>query len=240
MGKRSSYDQVEQRIDEISAPALSASTIHRYEKAERLPDASALVALARAYKTDEHKLFDALIADIEDREHLPTIDELLSNNVPPPLPTNVEGFSRIPLLAGRIAAGDPLEIKDAEFVGELAFRDDFVSKRGVPVCVRVGQREESMVPFINPGDVVVLECDPKKIQGIRDDRIYAVRIDGGATLKRLEIIKEHGSAWLACISDNLDKVKYKTRLFPVAEGQSWLDYVIGEVVWRGQYVGGRR
>lgn len=166
--------------------------------------------------------------------------EVASNHFAQPVETNVSGFSAVPLATGRIAAGEPLIIEDTEMIGALAFRDDFVSKRGEPICVRVGPREESMVPVVVPGDVVLLECDHKKIQAIREDRIYAVRLDGGAMLKRLELVKEPGSAWLACISDNPDKVKYKTRLLPIQEGQSWLDYIIGEVVWRGQYIGGKR
>lgn len=65
---------------------------------------------------------------------------------------------------------------------------------------------------------------------LQRDRIYAVNVDGGATLKR--IVKVEGG--IALVADNPDKESYPTVDVPIEEGQSLFDIVIGEAIWWGQ------
>ncbi|MEZ5421008.1 MAG: S24 family peptidase [Vicinamibacterales bacterium] len=134
-----------------------------------------------------------------------------------------------------MAAGSPLTIDDHEHARSPAFSATFLKRWRQPICVRVGPREESMLPVIAPGDVVLLERAgenrPPDPAGI-----YAVRVDDGSTLKRVQLLEQGERAWLALLSENPDKRKYGARLVPVDEGDRWQDHLIGRVVWHGQYV----
>ena len=194
------------------------------------PDPLALRALAALYgKT----LADAIDALMESRGEGVTLPQDVE-----PAPTNVTGFSSVPLVAGRIAAGEPLALEEYDFSGTVAFPERFLAGLSVPRCVRVGDREESMVPLIMPGDVVLLECNLDIVLPPKIESVYAVRVPGdeGATLKRIEFVKDKTGGKLMLISENQDKVRYKTKALQVEEGQEYRNYVIGEVMWKGQAV----
>lgn len=145
-------------------------------------------------------------------------------------------FRYVALMKDRIAAGQPLVIADDNVGGALAFSSKSLKKWRRPICVRVGRNEESMLPIINPNDVVLLECADDERREIRPGAIYAVRHENGATLKRVERVQQDGRGWLLLIAENADKTRYPTIPVPIVEGQTLHDFIIGRVVWHGQYL----
>ena len=156
-----------------------------------------------------------------------------------PRATTVEGFVALPLLGRPIAAGRPLKIDaDPDSDHTLAFAEYFVRKYTRPVCLRVGRREESMLPTILPGDVIVIDQNPERRTKPKPGAIQAVNYapmtgEPGGAVKRVEVTK---AGLLVVTSDNPDKAKYPTEVFDLNHSVNLLDVLKGEVVWRGQYV----
>ena len=152
--------------------------------------------------------------------------------------TNVPGFVALPLLHRPIAAGEPLDTNpDPDSDETIAFAERFVKRFTRPVCLRVGKREESMLPVIQPGDVVALDQAEDKRRRPIEGRIYAVNYgpltgEEGGALKRAELADDH----LVIYSENPDKSRYPTRIFHLAD-KNLLDILKGEVVWLGKYLG---
>lgn len=140
-------------------------------------------------------------------------------------------FVRIPVLKDRIAAGQPLHIEDGRFSGYLAFREDILKLAKEPICLRVGPSEHSMTPRIMPSDVVLVDTHASRRTDPKRERIYAVNFQGGTALKYVEV---PSIGWIAFVSENRE---YKTAIERVEEGSSVADFIVGEVVWHGQYIG---
>ena len=109
------------------------------------------------------------------------------------VPTSVEGFVALPVLATPIAAGQPLLLDpDPEHDSTLAFRKDAVKHFTRPVCLRVGRREASMTPTIPPGDVVLIDQNIERRRHPQDGHVYVVSLDAlegdehGGALKRID------------------------------------------------------
>lgn len=143
-------------------------------------------------------------------------------------------FAAVRLLGDEIAAGPPLTVEDTSTAGHLAFSRTWLDRVGVskPLCVKVGRYERSMMETIQPGEVVLLDCADERRADPKTDRIYAVNVDGGSTLKR--VVRGTRDLWL--VSDNPDKVEYPTRILELEEDQSLLEVIVGEVMWKGQPV----
>lgn len=198
------------------------------------PDPLRLLALARVYEVTMPQVLEALTLSRSAAAKPIRIPASLADE---PAPTTVEGFKAVRLLARPIAAGQPLTLEPDEKDSSLAFRDDVVSKFKKPLCLRVGRKEESMVPTIMPGDVVVIDHHEERRRKPVDGHIYAVNYgpltgEGGA-IKRVEVTD---NGILILISDNPDKGRYGTKAFSL-EGKNLLDIIKGEVVWYGRYVG---
>ena len=158
------------------------------------------------------------------------------------VPTNIEGFVALPLLATPIAAGAPLLVEpDPEHDGTLAFRDKTVQKFTDPICLRVGRHEESMRPLIHPRDIVVIDRDPKRRLPPVNGCVYAVNFgpltgEEGGALKRIDLV-DHT---LIVNSDNVDKERYPTQAFMLGREHNLLDILVGEFVWLGRSAKSRR
>lgn len=150
----------------------------------------------------------------------------------------IEDFEERPLLASPIAAGQPLVIEeDPEHDSTLAFRKRAIRYFTNSICMHIGRREESMLPRIEPGDVVLLDQNVERRKRPRSGHIYAVNFgpltgDDGGAVKRIEL---SGNS-LIVSSDNPDKSEYPTLAFP-KKGLNFLDVLKGEVVWFGRYEG---
>lgn len=202
---------------------IAESTLRLWEGGHvASPDPLGLVSLARVYDVALDEVFGAL-ADSRGVK-LPSIP-------PRSRPTNVAGFTSVPLLEDEIAAGPPLIINESRIAGEMVFPQRSLDNLGIgkPVCVVVGRRERSMLPTIEPGNVVLLDCSNERRSEPRKDRIYAVNVEEGATLKR--IVREPGFVML--VADNPDKDNYETQRIPVDDDESIMRLVVGQVMWWG-------
>lgn len=187
------------------------------------PDPLKLVALARVYDVPTDEVLGALAA-------------MRGVKLPPEphrsAPAAVQGFTSVPVLDDKIAAGPPLIINESDVSGEMAFPQRSLDRLGVslPICVVVGPREQSMLPTISPGNVVLLDCAEERRVDPKPDRIYAVNVDDGATLKR--VIRVPG--YLALVADNPDKERYPTQKIEISDDDTVMNFLIGEVIWWGE------
>lgn len=145
-----------------------------------------------------------------------------------------EDFVAVPLMRDRIAAGPPLVIQDLAVKGYLAFPRDWLEHHHVmrPLCLAVGSSERSMMPTINPGDTLLLDCADGRRTEPKNDKIYAVNVDGGSTVKRIGVT----AGGLTIIADNPDKDSYATRALPMEESQTLFDVIVGQVIWKSEAV----
>ena len=194
------------------------------------PDPELLRALATLYGVPFAEVAREVI------RHTYAIDpqELFENEAP----TTIEGFVALPLLANPIAAGQPLAIApDPDHDRTLSFRETVVRKFTRPTCLRIGPREESMLPTLEPGDVIVIDQNLDRRRSPKGGHIYAVNFgaltgDNGGAVKRIDL----SGSTLIVSSDNTDKRAYPTQGFDITD-VNLLDAIKGEVVWTGRYLG---
>lgn len=195
------------------------------------PDPAFLRDVAQLYQVPFPQLLDVFVTE--------------KYGVPPRPPseaiTTVEGFKPVRWLHAPIAAGRPLAIDpDDDADRWLAFQERWLKPYDRPLCLTVGRDEQSMLPTIQPLDVVLIDqCLERRATPISGG-IYAVNLalltgDAGGTLKRIEISDHH----LVIIADNPDKIRYQTRAFDLAELEL-PRVLIGRVVWIGRNLSDRR
>jgi SOS-response transcriptional repressor LexA len=101
-------------------------------------------------------------------------------------------------IVGEIAAGNPLEVRDVDVLGKILVSSELISDPNNFYCFRVNGW--SMSPEIQHNDVVILN----KVYDYddMDNRIVAVRLDDGITLKLLKLDHENECSWLMPINDD--------------------------------------
>ncbi len=101
-------------------------------------------------------------------------------------------------ITGEIAAGNPIEIRDVDLLGKILVSADIIDDIANFYCFRVNGW--SMSPEVQHGDVVIIN----KIYDWEDldNRIVAVRIDDGVTLKVLKLDHDNQCSWLMPINDD--------------------------------------
>lgn len=91
---------------------------------------------------------------------------------------------------------------------------------------------ESLIPTINPGELILVDTWEAERLQIKDGRIYLVRMpDGTITVKRLMLNKGDGKLNLVCLSDNPNFEPFK---FQVEKPLQW--YVLGRIRWVGREI----
>lgn len=154
---------------------------------------------------------------------------------PPPEPVVIdpEAFAQVPIHDAVLAAGHGLINGDAEVIGHLAFRLDWLQKAGVTSTnARVARvKGDSMLPAIADGDLVLidqgktLEDVPRRSRG--DQRplpVFAVLVGDEARVKRLQRLTDRV---IALISDNRD---FPAETIDLGDA----DFkILGQVVWSG-------
>lgn len=153
-------------------------------------------------------------------------------SIPPP---SDDSFDNVLLVEGTIAAGEPLvtseNVKDI-----LKFKKSFL-KRLRPdmqstrddwqrfVLVKVDARDGmSMYPRLLPGATVLIDRHYNSLRPYHknEQNMYAVRKEGGATVKYVElagnnlILRPHNQA-------------YPVDVIPVESGKTFADYIVGRV-----------
>lgn len=144
---------------------------------------------------------------------------------PPPIAVDGEDFTTIKRVAAEASAGPGALNGDAEVVGSLAFRKDWLRDRGVKPekALLVTVTGESMKPSIHPGDLVLLDLDRTEI--VNGQPYIFNDADGATRLKRLHRL---GVDALALVSDNPEHPPELRNGSDAARVR-----VIGRVVWSG-------
>ena len=151
------------------------------------------------------------------------------------LPPSEGEFENVVLTEGEVAAGEPLIISD-NVKDILKFKKSFL-KRLRPaqegmrddwqrfVLIKVDARDGmSMYPRLLPGSTVLIDRHYNSLARYRknEQNMYAVRKDGGATVKYVEmaenslVLRPHNQS-------------YPVSLLPIEEGKTFGDYIIGRV-----------
>jgi len=151
------------------------------------------------------------------------------------LPPSEGEFENVVLTEGEVAAGEPLIISD-NVKDILKFKKSFLrrlrpAQEGMRddwqrfVLIKVDARDGmSMYPRLLPGSTVLIDRHYNSLTPYRknEQNMYAVRKDGGATVKYVEmaenslVLRPHNQS-------------YPVSLLPIEEGKTFGDYIIGRV-----------
>ena len=143
--------------------------------------------------------------------------------------TEIDGerFAAVPRFDAQLAAGDGLLNDDQEPIDYLAFRREWLDRVGIASAqaVLLDVKGNSMEPTLYCGDLVMVD---RRKRTIRNNRIYAFRdIDGGARIKRLEVIPGEAIIVRSDADGESVQLRQGEDMNRVSEG------IIGEVVWSG-------
>jgi hypothetical protein len=142
-------------------------------------------------------------------------------------------YAQIPVHHATLSAGSGALNGNAEVIGHLAFRRDWLTKVGIsPGHARVARIwGDSMAPGIADGDLVLIDTArtladlPKRApKDRRPGPIYAFKQDGEARVKRLERIADRS---MALLSDN---PAFQVEVIDPTDRDFEL---LGQVVWSG-------
>jgi phage repressor protein C with HTH and peptisase S24 domain len=151
------------------------------------------------------------------------------------LPPSEDAFENVVLVEGTIAAGEPL-VASEDVRDLLKFKKAFLNRLRPEmtssrdnwrrfVLIKVDAREGmSMFPRLLPGSTVLIDRHYNALKPYRKQErtMYAVRADGGITVKYVE--KTDGN--LVLRPHNQD---YPIKLLPIGEGKTVADYIVGRV-----------
>lgn len=146
-----------------------------------------------------------------------------------------DGYENVILVDGSIAAGSPLIVQE-NVRDVLKFKGSFLRKLRADgatarsdwhrfVLTKVDAREGmSMFPRLLPGAMVLIDRHYTSLRPYRknDRNMYAVRKDGGCTIKYVEMSERN----LVLRPHNPD---YPVDVVHMAEGESVSEYVVGRV-----------
>ncbi|MBI4666196.1 MAG: LexA family transcriptional regulator [Nitrospinae bacterium] len=171
---------------------VSHTSIRRYEEGA-MPDIDILLKIAEVAGMDLGRLITGkpLPADVRDTKpvifHLHPSRGAARGFAEPAFPSGREGehYISVPLTEGRIAAGMPI-ITEENVIDHILLHMRVLKQSGASknlIACRV--QGESMLPHLNPGDIVIIDRDVDK-ERILERKIYAVYEGGGITAKMLQ------------------------------------------------------
>jgi transcriptional regulator with XRE-family HTH domain len=137
-------------------------------------------------------------------------------------------FREVRILKGHIAAGQPFPL-EVIWSGSRVFTTEFLNRYHDPILVKVGKSETSMLPTIQPNDLLLLDQSPERRRHPKMTRIYAVSLEEGGTVKRCEVVGRE----LVVMPENMQQRGFSPRTIPLAD-QDLLEIIRGEVVWIGR------
>lgn len=140
--------------------------------------------------------------------------------------TTPEDFILIPMVSGKISAGKGLSpIEDAQVEIKLAFRKDWIKRKGDPSKMSLIRVEgDSMEPTLRSGDIVLIDGNRNYVD--LHGGIYAIFVLDSIMIKRIQLIFTEKK--LKIISDN---PKYE----PIIVSPDEIS-VIGKVIWIGREI----
>ena len=199
-------------------------SIHDWEAGKASPGARALAGIHKAFKVNVHWLLTG--------EGDPYLTDGSTGR------DGIRDYLFLPLVEGRVTAGadggllydrpeDHFPFKYSWIVRKFG-RDP--ARHKALVLVRV--TGESMMPTINPGELILVDTwEPERLE-IKDGKIYLARMpDGTITVKRLMLNEKDGKVRLVCLSDNPSFEPFK---FEVEKPLQW--YVLGRIRWVGREI----
>lgn len=133
-----------------------------------------------------------------------------------------EDFLMVPLVAGNIAASIGTGTIVDEYVEDwVIIHKKIIGKHKGLISIRVDKKDGmSMYPVLRPGDIVIIDREDIEIKSMG---IYAVRIDDGCTVKKLQRTGNQ----LLLIPENKDPA-YKVGIIDLIIHDS---PVIGRAIW---------
>ena len=137
-------------------------------------------------------------------------------------------FREVRILKGQIAAGQPFPLEE-NWAGTRVFTAEFLGRYKDPLLVKVGKTETSMLPTIQPSDLLLLDQSPERRSNPKMTRIYAVSLEEGGTVKRCEVVGKE----LVVMPENMQQHGFSPRTIPLAD-RDILEIIRGEVVWIGR------
>ena len=137
-------------------------------------------------------------------------------------------FQEVPMLKGRIAAGQPFPV-EARFAGSRAFTAEFLERFSRPMLLKVGASEVSMLPSVQPNDLLLIDQDEQRRRKPVFTRIYALSLEEGGTIKHCELVEGE----LVIVPENMQQRGFSVRTISM-EDRNILDLVRGQVVWIGR------
>ena len=171
---------------------VAQSTVGRVLRAEAIPGAKVLEALAKALGISVEQLLDG-------GEQRVAVRPVMTWEHPEELPAGE--FALIRRLQVKLSAGNGHEHVQAspdESLQPQAFRADWIRKMGLKpgALASLTADGDSMEPRIQHGDALVVDLSQREIV---DGRVYALWYDGGERVKRLYRVPGGG---LRIASDN--------------------------------------
>ncbi len=151
------------------------------------------------------------------------------------VPPSEDEFENVVLVDGAVAAGEPLIVSE-KVVDMLKFKKNFLRRLRPElasaredwsrfVLVKVDARDGmSMYPRLLPGATVLLDRHYNSLKPYRrgEQNMYAVRKDGGCTIKYVELAGNN----LVLRPQNQS---YPVDVLPIEEGKGFADYIVGRV-----------
>ncbi len=136
-----------------------------------------------------------------------------------------DGFNLIPKYKARLAGGaGSLELSD-QVESNFAFRKEWISKKPSSHLALFEVVGDSMAPFIQEGDIVLVDLDQNLPEHIVDGKTFAIREDHAIKIKRL---LEQGGDLIVRSQDRDNFPDY------VANREDF--QLIGRVLWVGHEV----
>ena len=138
-----------------------------------------------------------------------------------------EAYVLLPLYSVQGGAGEGAVVDTEEVEDLLAFKREWITHelRSSPDELSlIYVRGESMVPTLNPGDVILIERNHRDTVS---DGIYVIRMGEAILVKRLQFLPE---SELMVTSDNAAYQSFRVTLRDAGEEFS----IIGRVVWAGR------
>lgn len=153
-------------------------------------------------------------------------------NVREPAPMGVgalgiDDFALVPFYDVEASAGHGSHVGEELLKSQLAFRKDWLLKRGLQVgkCALITARGDSMESTISHGDILLVDTS---IESIKDDAIYIVQSDHHLIVKR---IQQSMDGSLTIISDNK---LYKDQVLSPEQAKDVK--IAGRVKWYGHEI----
>jgi phage repressor protein C with HTH and peptisase S24 domain len=204
IGKRITEIRGKQTLPQFSASlGVARSTLIRYEKGDRLPDADFICAICQVYELDANWLLTG--------EKILTMAD--------------DEIAQIPVYDVDVSAGVGVFADQEEIMTYTGFQESWlrnvlgVNPQAVDI---VFVRGDSMEPEIQNGDMILVD---RQNNELRREGIYVFRLDGFLHVKRLQRLPDR------LIQVTSDNVNYQP--FTVDLKLEYLDFaILGRVVWR--------